>query len=177
MQSVKSVSKKTNRNQCLIRAFSLIEILIVVSVLGILTAIVFPHYQNQAQLAKESAAKENLRILRSAIERYTFEHNDVPPGYANGSPVPVAVPLNQLIYCSNLDGETNGKVPTDEYIYGPYLSDSVINLFNNRTNWGMVTDSSITPTGTNGWLYNPITREIRIDWPGTDSQGTEYADY
>ena len=60
------------------KAFTLIEILIVVSILGILSAIVFPEFQAQAQQSRESAAKDNLRILRNAIEIYAAEHNDIP---------------------------------------------------------------------------------------------------
>ena len=66
--------------------FSLVEILIVVSILGILAAIVFPHYQGQVQLAKESVAKENLRLLRESLnssltfdpDTFTFALSDIP---------------------------------------------------------------------------------------------------
>ncbi len=64
-------------------AFTLVEILIVVAILGILAAIVLPTFQDHVQQARESAAKDNLRILRNAIEVYAAQHNDVPPGYPN----------------------------------------------------------------------------------------------
>lgn len=34
----------------------------------------------------------------------------------------------------------------------------------------------VLPTS-NGWLYNPDTKEIRLDWPGTDKDGVRYCDY
>ena len=49
------------------RAFTLVEILIVVALLGILAAIALPTFQDHIQQARESAAKDNLRILRNAI--------------------------------------------------------------------------------------------------------------
>ncbi|RKY11715.1 MAG: hypothetical protein DRP65_03460, partial [Planctomycetota bacterium] len=48
------------------KAFSLVELLIVVAILGILAAIVVPEFQTYTQQAKEAAAKDNLRILRNA---------------------------------------------------------------------------------------------------------------
>ena len=68
------------------RAFTLVEILIVVALLGILAAIVLPTFQDHIQQARETAAKDNLRILRNAIGLYAVEHNDVPPGYSNDDP-------------------------------------------------------------------------------------------
>ena len=66
------------------KAFTLVEILIVVTILGILAAIALPTFQGHIIQAKEAAAKDNLRILRNAIELYAAQHNDMPPGYING---------------------------------------------------------------------------------------------
>ena len=32
-------------------------------------------------------------------------------------------------------------------------------------------------TGSYGWIYKPAIKEIRLDWPGTDSEGIAYFDY
>jgi len=71
---------------CMKKAFTLVEILIVTAILGIMAAIVMPIFGEQVQLAKEAAAKDNLRVLRNVIERYAAEHNDVPPGYSDNDP-------------------------------------------------------------------------------------------
>ncbi len=34
-----------------------------------------------------------------------------------------------------------------------------------------------TADGSFGWLYKPATKEIRLDWLGTDSEGVRYYDY
>ncbi|GAH74356.1 unnamed protein product, partial [marine sediment metagenome] len=68
------------------KAFTLVEILIVVAILGILAAIVIPQFQAHSQEAKEAAAKDNLRILRNAIELYAVQHGGVPPGYPADNP-------------------------------------------------------------------------------------------
>lgn len=118
-----------------ITAFTLVELLIVVSILGILAAIVLPEFQNHSTLAKEAAAKENLRVLRNAIEITTQNIIDVQ------FETP-ANPFNGL--------STIGPVP------GQFSAEA---------------------TGQYGYLYQPTTKTIRLDWPGTDSDGVRYFDY
>ncbi len=50
------------------RAFTLIEILIVVVILGILAAIVIPQFTDASQQAMESSVVTQLQTLRSQIE-------------------------------------------------------------------------------------------------------------
>ena len=52
------------------KAFSLIELIIVVAILGILAAIVLPIFQSHSEEAKEAASKDNLRILRNMVQFY-----------------------------------------------------------------------------------------------------------
>ena len=61
------------------RAFSIAELMIVLAVLGILAAIVVPHFRSYTTQAKEAVAKDHLRLLRSAIELYAVQHHGVPP--------------------------------------------------------------------------------------------------
>jgi len=68
------------------QAFSIVELLIVVAILGILAAIVMPQLQSQAMQAKEATVKDNLRVLRSAIELYAAKHTGVAPGYKDNDP-------------------------------------------------------------------------------------------
>jgi type II secretion system protein G len=56
------------------RAFTLIEILIVVVILGILAAIVIPQFTNASQDAQVSAVKSQLQTIRSQIELYRVKN-------------------------------------------------------------------------------------------------------
>lgn len=162
-------------------AFTLVELMIVVAILGILAAIALPHFQGHIQQAKEAAAKDNLRTLREAIERYTVDHGGVPPGYINGAIGPRGTFLIQLAYCTNMNGQyINSKVSQDSYIYGPYLSDFPRNPFNNSITVLDFPDDVDIPenaTGENGWIYKAQDKEIRLDWAGTDSEGIAYYSY
>lgn len=61
------------------KAFTLVEILIVVIILGILAAIVIPQFTNASQDARRSSLVSQLQTLRSQIELYKLQHLDVLP--------------------------------------------------------------------------------------------------
>ena len=56
-------------------AFTLIELLIVVVIIGILAAIAIPKFQNTKGKANAAALKTDLRNLASAQEAYFFENS------------------------------------------------------------------------------------------------------
>ena len=60
------------------RAFTLIEILIVVVILGILAAIVIPQFTSASDDAAQSSAKSHLQTVRAQLELYKFELNGYP---------------------------------------------------------------------------------------------------
>ncbi len=149
------------------KAFTLVEILIVVAILGILAAIVMPEFQNHIQKAKESSAKDNLRILRNAIEVYAVNHMDVPPGYPNDDRTRTP---NFMVM---------GRGLTD---INHYLSDIPENPFNDSWQIKVLADDEVFPTTAEhtdlyGWIYQPKTKEIRLNWSGTDSDGNTYFSY
>ncbi|HDS83579.1 MAG TPA: prepilin-type N-terminal cleavage/methylation domain-containing protein [Phycisphaerales bacterium] len=178
---MKNSKLKTKNSKLIRRAFTLVELMIVVAILGILAAVVVPEFQNHQQKAKETQAKANLKLLREAIERYTAEHNGTPPGYINGAAGPRGTWLMQLVHCTNLNGQyIYSKIPNDDYIYGPYISGFPANPFNKLITVMDIPDDMDMPgeaTGENGWIYRPKTGEIRLDYPGTDSEGISLYTY
>ncbi len=60
------------------RAFTLVEILIVVVILGILAAIVTPRYVDAGDNAQESAVRSSLRTLRAQIAYYQGREGSWP---------------------------------------------------------------------------------------------------
>ncbi|WP_221773323.1 type II secretion system protein [Ruficoccus amylovorans] len=63
-------------------AFSLIELLTVIAVIAILSAILIPVVQYTRQSARESTSISNLRQIATALNLYATEHEGrYPPGY------------------------------------------------------------------------------------------------
>jgi general secretion pathway protein G len=60
------------------RGFTLVEILIVVIILGILASIVVGQFSNVRGGTSDTALKDNLRWMRSAIQLYQVEHGRLP---------------------------------------------------------------------------------------------------
>ena len=66
------------------RAFTLIEILIVVVILGILAAIVVPQFTDAADDANDAAVRSQLQTLRGQIELYYAQNGEYPNLIADG---------------------------------------------------------------------------------------------
>ncbi len=164
------------------RAFSLVELIIVVTILGILAAIVMPTFQGHITQARESAAKDNLKVMRTQIEVYKMQHQDVPPGYISGSGAPVALLALQFTATTKVTGEVSAStIPAGEYVNGPYIKKIPENPFNKLATIAYVADGTAFATAadgtSSGWLYKKETAEFKLNWTGSDSKGTAYIDY
>ncbi|NQT37593.1 MAG: type II secretion system protein [Planctomycetes bacterium] len=65
--------KKSRRS-----AFSLLELLAVVVILGIIAMVVIPRINFSAATAKENSCFQNKAELNSAVERYYFDNGSLP---------------------------------------------------------------------------------------------------
>jgi len=74
-------------------AFTLIEIMVVVVILGILAATSIPQFVGTTHVAKVSAAKSHIAELESALERFNV-HLDRYPTTDEGLKVLVEAPAN-----------------------------------------------------------------------------------
>src|SRR5579863_1031307 len=67
---------RTNRkNQA---GFTLVELMIVMAIIGVLTAVAIPSYLGAVRQAREAVLKEDLHVLRAAIDSYTADKQKAP---------------------------------------------------------------------------------------------------
>jgi general secretion pathway protein G len=67
-------ARKTTRE----RGFTLIELMIVMTIIGLLAAIAIPSYLKSITKAKEAVLKEDLHTMRTAIDSYTVDKEKAP---------------------------------------------------------------------------------------------------
>ena len=154
-------------------AFTLVEILIVVVILGILASIVIPQFSNATHTTRENTLKDSLRYLRTQVSVYKAQHEDTFPG-ENGDFV------TQLTTYTDIHGASSATGDPVTYRFGPYLTSMPDNMLGGKSTIHLA-DASTAPlslvAGTHGWIYKPTTGELIADQPGSDADGKAYAGY
>ena len=165
-----------------VKAFTLVEILIVVVLLGILAVILIPMVSGSVISARESALAHDLQMLRRYVLVYKGQHLEVAPGYPDGdttqAPTEQAV-IDQMTLSSNADGQT-APVGTAGFERGPYLMKPPLNSLNKKATIQVLGDAENFPADaddSHGWVYKPATSEVRGDNAGSDDAGKSYYDY
>lgn len=154
------------------KGFTLIELLIVVIIIAILAAIAIPQFASSSNDAQEAALDANLSTVRSALELYRVQHNNVYPGVnvatggnasctaANGTlgvgTAGSEVALReQLTTYSSATGATC-TVPAANFPFGPYLRAIPAEPITNSAAVAVVTAANAADpaAATGGWRYN-----------------------
>ena len=81
--------------------FSLLELLAVVTILGIIAVVVIPRVSVSAEAAKTNAHKQNVAEINGAVERWYFEKGKYPKSNLSdigrdANYVPDGIPKNPL---------------------------------------------------------------------------------
>ena len=66
-------SKRKNES-----GFTLMELMIVMMIIGVLTTLAIPSFVGAIRNAREAVLKEDLRVMRSAIDSYTMDKQKAP---------------------------------------------------------------------------------------------------
>ncbi len=138
-----------------VKAFTLIEILVVVVLLGILAAIVVPQLSGASAQAREVAFRNDIRLVRTQIELYKLQHNGMYPGYAiqgDGSLSDWSGErfVLQMVGTTDPNGNLGGTGT------GPYLERFPTNSFlGNSPDAASVKEGLPDGEGT-GWVFDPL---------------------
>ena len=134
-----------------IYGFTLVEILIVVSILGIMAAIVIPQYNSSTGEAQLAALRSNLHTIRKQLELYKIHHNGAWPAAVGETSADFA---RRMV--TKTDG--NGAVGIQ---FGPYLECVPVNKFNNRAT--VRVGEAAAGANTDGWRFDPLSGEFQPD--------------
>ena len=149
--------------------FTLVELLIVITILGILATIAIPQFSNASANARENALKDELRYLRTQVVVYKAQHKDVAPGSSGNF-------VQQMTLYTNEFGATSATASAT-HKFGPYLSKMPKNPMNELNTIEQSNQNPLVADGGHAWKYNPATQEIIADILGNDSVGTPFAKY
>jgi general secretion pathway protein G len=131
------VSIRTRR----VVAFTLVEILIVVVILGILAAMVVPQYAGAAQDARQKATLDQLLKIRKALDVYYVRNQNryptVSPG--DGTWGEIAVPGTTYLR----------EKPLNQWVSGPHAGEIIFG-----------TGPAAGYTSEYGWIYDPATGRV-----------------
>ena len=128
---------------------TLIEIMIVVTIIGILAAVTIPVFSTASDDSKLGNLKTNLQTIRAQIELYKMQHNETYPTSATTF-------VNQMTLASKSDG-TTAAIGTAGFNLGPYLQSIPNNPY---------TDTNTVGTGgvgSSAWYYNGSTGQFRAN--------------
>ncbi|HTX42764.1 MAG TPA: type II secretion system protein [Acidobacteriaceae bacterium] len=70
------LKRLTTRNRE--HGFTLVELMVVMLIIAVLAAVAIPKFVAAIRTAKEAALKEDLHVMRNAIDSYTMDKNKAP---------------------------------------------------------------------------------------------------
>jgi general secretion pathway protein G len=152
------------------KAFSLVELVIVLVIIGIIAAIAIPRLTRGATNASATAVAADLAVLRNAIELYRAEHEGEFPTVADFA--------SQLTQFSNIAGNAFSVTPNTGtgIIYGPYLkSIPGLPVGAKKSSTGIAAADGVGV----GWIYTVPTGEIKTNTTAleADLNGKVYNTY
>lgn len=124
------------------KAFTLIELVVVVLILGILAAIAVPKLINTSRVATDNGMKQTLSVVRDAIEMFVAENSDLP-GQSGDLAADLRPFLRGDFPISPVGNETN---------LVEYVSEG--------------TDLKGSDTPSTGWIYDTTTGEFICAFSG-----------
>ncbi len=120
------------------KAFTLVELVVVVLIIGIIAAVAAPRMFDTASDARQNSTRQSLVVLRSAIELYNAKNN----GY------PTAAAL---------------KTACKDYLKGPFPAIQIGANQNDTVVASTQNPISTPEAGGAGWVYNQTTGNISVN--------------
>jgi len=141
------------------KAFTLMEMLIVIVILGILAMVIIPQISTSTDDAKLNTLRTNLNAMRNSVELYYTQHNGTYPGAVLGGAADANTAFEQQLTRYTDVTNTIGNAKTADIKFGPYIKGGQLpmNPFNEKRDVLVDTaETDITAKasdGTTGWKF------------------------
>ena len=136
-------------NRQLRRGFSLIEMVIVILILGIIAAVAAPRMFDTANTAEENTTRQQLAVLRNAVEMYRARSGFYPT--TNNLPLAMSSMLNGPFPSPSI-----GSARGDAGVY--YDADTDVNV-------PVIPDSNQV----GGWAYKAVNGSLKLNVEATET--------
>jgi general secretion pathway protein G len=123
------------------QGFTLVELMIVMLIIGVLAAIAIPSYVSSLKSAKEAVLKEDLHVMRQAIDSYTMDKEKAPES------------LDDLVSAGYLKVIPNDPMTHSNSTWVTATDDSLMSVDQTASGIGDVHSGS-GETGTDGQPYS-----------------------
>lgn len=133
------------------RAFTLVELMIVVALLGIMAAIVIPQFGSNTSEARVSALSSNLAAVRKQIELYRYHHQEQLPAALGETGADF---VRRMTTKTDIAGNAGAQ-------FGPYFLRMPANPFNNLDT--VRVGGAAAGANTHGWRFDPASAQFQAD--------------
>lgn len=134
-------------------AFTLVELVVVIMILGILAGVAAPKLLNTSASATENGLRTTLSVVRDAIELFASQNGGAYPGA----------------------GANDFVTDISDYLRGDFPTCTV--GANTNATVATTADATPTPTGTEGWMFSTSSGAFICNSTTTDSSGVAYNTY
>jgi len=103
--------KLRSQAQTYVSAFTLVEMLLVLVIVGVLAAIVYPNLAHQGVRARITAARTQIKVFKTALTSFEMDNGHFPPG-REGLAQLVQKPRDANTWCGPY---LDGSLPKDPW--------------------------------------------------------------